>query len=38
MTVRIGVVGVGALGFHHTRILRDVAGATLVGFHDLNVE
>src|SRR5262249_11778810 len=24
----------GALGFHHTRILRDVPGATLVGFHD----
>ena len=38
MTVRIGVVGAGALGFHHTRILRDVPGATLVGFHDLNVE
>src|SRR5512146_3192098 len=38
MTTRIGVVGVGALGFHHTRILRDVPGATLVGLHDLNVE
>ena len=38
MTTRIGVVGVGALGFHHTRILRDVPGSTLVGFHDLNVE
>jgi predicted dehydrogenase len=34
MTVRIGVVGAGALGFHHTRILRDVPGAQLVGFHD----
>jgi predicted dehydrogenase len=34
MTVRIGVVGAGALGFHHTRILRDVPGARLVGFHD----
>jgi len=38
MTVRIGVVGAGALGFHHTRILRDVPGATLVGFHDINPE
>ena len=34
MTVRIGVVGAGALGFHHTRILRDVPGARLMGFHD----
>jgi predicted dehydrogenase len=38
MTVRIGVVGAGALGFHHTRILRDVPGAALVGFHDINPE
>ena len=36
--VRIGVVGAGALGFHHTRILRDVPGAALVGFHDSNSE
>ncbi|HEY9228530.1 MAG TPA: Gfo/Idh/MocA family oxidoreductase [Gemmatimonadaceae bacterium] len=36
MPVRIGVVGAGALGFHHTRILRDVPGAQLVGFHDSN--
>ncbi len=34
MTVRIGVIGVGALGFHHARILREVAGAELVGIHD----
>jgi predicted dehydrogenase len=34
MAVRIGVVGAGALGFHHTRILRDVPGAQLIGFHD----
>jgi predicted dehydrogenase len=34
MTVRIGVVGAGALGFHHTRILRDVPGAQLMGFHE----
>jgi len=36
MTIRIGVVGAGALGFHHTRILRDVPGAQLVGFHELD--
>jgi predicted dehydrogenase len=34
MTVRIGVVGAGALGFHHTRILRDVPGAQLMGFYE----
>ncbi|MEP6495197.1 MAG: Gfo/Idh/MocA family oxidoreductase [bacterium] len=38
MTVRIGVVGAGALGFHHTRILRDVPGAQLVGFHEAKRE
>jgi len=34
--VRIGVIGAGALGYHHIRILRDVPGANLVGFHDAN--
>jgi len=34
--VRIGVVGAGALGFHHTRILRDVPGAELAGIFDAN--
>jgi len=38
MDVRIGVVGVGALGYHHARILRDVAGANLVGVHDASGE
>jgi predicted dehydrogenase len=38
MPVRIGVVGAGALGFHHIRILRDLPGAQLVGFHDLRPE
>ncbi len=33
-TLPVGVVGVGSLGFHHARILRDVAGAHLVGVHD----
>src|SRR5205823_5828467 len=32
----IGVVGAGALGYHHIRLLRAVPGATLVGFHDAN--
>jgi predicted dehydrogenase len=30
----VGVVGVGSLGYHHARILREVAGAELVGIHD----
>jgi len=30
----VGVVGVGSLGFHHARILRDVPGAELVGVYD----
>ncbi|HEX9107281.1 MAG TPA: Gfo/Idh/MocA family oxidoreductase, partial [Longimicrobiales bacterium] len=32
--LRVGVVGVGSLGFHHARILRDLPGAKLVGVHD----
>src|SRR6185503_12633391 len=36
--VRVGVIGAGALGYHHTRILRDVPGAQLVGFHDAKPE
>ncbi|MGH7468139.1 MAG: Gfo/Idh/MocA family oxidoreductase [Longimicrobiales bacterium] len=32
----VGVVGVGSLGFHHARILRDVAGVELVGVYDSN--
>ena len=34
--IPVGVVGVGSLGFHHARILRDVVGAELVGVHDSN--
>jgi predicted dehydrogenase len=30
--VRLGVIGAGALGFHHIRIMRELEGATLVGF------
>ena len=32
--VRIGVIGAGALGYHHVRILRDVPGLRLVGFFE----
>ena len=38
MAVRIGVVGAGALGYHHVRLLRQQPGATLVGFHDASPE
>ena len=36
--VRVGVVGAGALGFHHVRLFRDVEGASLVGFHDARAD
>ncbi|HEX6939617.1 MAG TPA: Gfo/Idh/MocA family oxidoreductase [Longimicrobiales bacterium] len=32
--VRIGVVGVGSLGFHHARLLKEIPGVELVGVHD----
>src|SRR5690606_21875461 len=32
----VGVVGVGSLGFHHARILREVPGARMVGIFDSN--
>ncbi len=34
----IGVIGVGSLGFHHARILREVAGARLMGVYDTDRE
>ncbi len=34
----IGVVGVGSLGFHHARLLRELPGARLLGFYDLDRE
>ncbi|HEY7193642.1 MAG TPA: Gfo/Idh/MocA family oxidoreductase [Gemmatimonadales bacterium] len=34
--VRVGVVGAGALGFHHIRLLKKIEGADLVGFYDHN--
>ena len=33
--LRIGVVGTGSLGFHHARILRDVADVQMVGFFEI---
>ncbi len=36
--VRIGVVGAGALGYHHVRILRDLPGAQFVGFHEARAD
>ncbi|HET7584612.1 MAG TPA: Gfo/Idh/MocA family oxidoreductase [Gemmatimonadaceae bacterium] len=35
---RIGVVGAGSLGFHHIRLLREVADVELVGFHERRAE
>jgi predicted dehydrogenase len=32
--VRVGVIGAGALGYHHVRILRDVPDAKLIGFFE----
>ena len=32
--IRVGVAGVGSLGFHHTRIARDLPGARMMGFHE----
>jgi predicted dehydrogenase len=34
--VRVGVVGTGALGYHHARLLKKIEGADLVGIYDLN--
>lgn len=31
---RIGVIGAGALGYHHVRILGSMPGVEFVGFHD----
>jgi len=32
--IRMGVVGAGGLGYHHVRILRNLEGVELAGFHD----
>jgi predicted dehydrogenase len=31
---RVGVIGAGSLGYHHARILREVAGAAMAGIYD----
>lgn len=36
--MRVGVLGVGSLGFHHARILREVAGAEMAGVFDDSAE
>lgn len=36
--INVGVIGVGSLGYHHARILRDVPGAKLAGVYDANEE
>lgn len=36
--LRVGVVGVGALGRHHVRLLAGLDGAQLAGVHDLRSE
>jgi predicted dehydrogenase len=33
---RVGVVGVGSLGFHHARILAEILGSERVGIHDID--
>lgn len=34
--LRIGVIGVGSLGFHHARIARDLPGTEFIGVHDID--
>ena len=36
MSVRVGVVGVGALGQHHARVYADLPGASLAGIYDVD--
>ena len=37
-TLRMGVAGVGSLGFHHARILADLPGVTMAGVYDIRPE
>jgi len=34
--IKVGVLGVGALGYHHARLYAECKGAKLVGVYDLN--
>ncbi len=36
--VRAGVIGAGALGFHHVRIMREMPGVAFAGFYEANPE
>ena len=36
--LKIGVVGVGALGRFHTKLYREIENVELVGIYDVNVE
>lgn len=36
--LRIGVIGAGALGHHHVRIMRELDGAEMVGFYEQRPE
>jgi predicted dehydrogenase len=36
--IRVGVIGVGSLGYHHARILREVPGAQMMGVYDASPE
>ena len=36
--IKVGVIGVGSLGYHHARILREVDGAEMAGIFDTRAE
>ncbi len=36
--IRVGVIGAGALGFHHVRILRDMPGVAFAGFYEAKAD
>src|SRR2546422_909276 len=36
LPVRVGVIGTGALGFHHARLLRRMPGVSFAGIYDTN--
>jgi predicted dehydrogenase len=36
--IRVGVVGTGVFGYHHTRVLAGFDGAQFIGIHDQNAE
>ncbi len=38
MKLKIGVIGVGHLGFHHTRVLSQLDSCELVGIYDIDME